>query len=229
MKPKIMIFDTESSDLYATWGSLLCFTWMYSTETKPHIIRISDYPLFKTDPTNDRDLVRDIKIIMDKADMWFGWFSTKHDVPLINSRLIYHGLQILAEVSHIDGWRIAKDRLRLPRNSLAMASSFLEIEEKTPIKPAIWKRARAGHVPSLQYVYRHGLQDTLVTKQAYEKMLPLMSRHPNVYRIGDFKDGCPKCGVMGEIRKDGYGYAQKRAYPKYHCRACGGYTRGSNI
>lgn len=229
MKPRIMIFDTESSDLYATWGSLLCFTWMDATEKKSHIIRISDYPLFKTDPTNDRELVKDIKRIMDGQDMWFGWFSTKHDVPLINSRLIYHGLQPLAEMAHVDGWRVAKDNLRLPSNGLAMVSMFLGLPQKTPIKPNIWKRARAGHLPSLRYVYTHGLRDTEMTRLAYLKMLPLIKNHPNVYQIGDFKDGCPKCGVKGKIRPDGHGYAQKKAYQKFHCKACGGYTRGKNI
>lgn len=229
MKPKITIWDTESSDLYATWGSLLCFTYMDVSEKKAHIKRISDYPLFKTDPTNDRELVKDIKKILDKSDMWFTWFGTKHDVPLINSRLIYHGFKPLKPVAHVDGWRVAKDKLRLPRNSLMMVSSFLEIEEKTPIKPATWKRARAGHLPSLRYVYEHGLQDTIVTKQAYERMLPLISRHPNIYQIENFKNGCPRCGVVGQMVKDGVGYAEKKAHELYECKACGGHTRGRTL
>jgi len=229
MKPKIYIFDTESSDLYATWGSLLCFTWMEPHEKKAHIMRISDYPLFKKDPTNDRELVKDIKKKLEEADMLFGWYSTRHDIPLINSRLIYHGLKPVSPRAHVDGWKVAKYHLCLPSNSLKMVSSFLEIEEKTPIKPNTWKRARAGHLSSLKYVYEHGLQDTVVTKLAYERMLPLIQKHPNVFNITDFTNGCPRCGAKGRMVKNGIGYAEKRAHQVYECQKCGGHVRGHAI
>lgn len=225
----LIIWDTESTDLYATWGRLLCFTWMSLNDRKAKILRISDYPLFKKDPTNDRDLVRDIKKVLDKAGAWFTWFGTKHDVPLVNSRLIYHGLKPLAKVGHIDGWRVAKDKLRLPRNSLATVSSFLGLEEKTPIKNEVWVRARAGHVPSLNYVYRHGLQDTVVTKQAYKRMLPLIEKHPNIYRVGS-KDTrhCRNCDST-HARSDGFDYAEKTIYRRYECQACGKTWRGEKV
>lgn len=228
-KPRIIIFDTESSDLYATWGSILCFTWMEPHEKKAHVLRISDFPRFKQDPTDDRDLVRAMKKILDKADMLFGWFSTKHDVPLINSRLIYYGYPPLSPVAHVDGWWIAKTKLRLPSNGLAMVSQFMELPQKTPILPSVWKRARAGHLPSLKYVYQHGLQDTVITKMAYLRLLPLIDNHPNVHQIADFRDGCPKCGVIGKMKPDGHGFAKKRAYRKYQCKACKGYTRGAYL
>lgn len=229
MKPVIYIFDTESSDLYATWGSILCFTWMEPHETKAHILRISDYAQFKNDPTDDKALCAGIKAQIEKADMLFGWYSVRHDIPLINSRLIYHGLAPIAPIAHVDGWRIAKYQLCLPGNSLKMVSSFLELPEKTAIQPNIWKRARAGHLPSLKYVYEHGLQDTIVTKEVYLRMLPLILHHPNVHQIKDFSKGCPKCGVVGQMRPKGFGYAEKRAYQKFVCRSCGGWTRGSPI
>lgn len=229
MLDDLIIWDTESTDLYATWGRLLCFTWMSLRDRKPKILRISDYSRFKNDCTDDRDLVRDIKKVLDKAGAWFTWFGTKHDVPLVNSRLIYHGQKPLSVVSHIDGWRVAKDKLRLPRNSLATVSSFLGLAEKTPIKNEIWVRARAGHLPSLNYVYRHGLQDTVVTKQAYQKMLPLIANHPNIYRVASADNRhCRNCGADRAI-SDGFDYAQKRVYRRYECQKCGKTWRGEVV
>lgn len=225
----LIIWDTESTDLYATWGRLLCFTWMTLKTKRPQILRISDYPRFKNDPTDDRDLVRDIKKVLDKAGAWFTWFGTKHDVPLVNSRLIYHDQQPLANVAHIDGWRVAKDRLRLPRNSLATVSGFLGVAEKTPIKNEIWVRARAGHIPSLRYVYQHGLQDALVTKQVYERMLPLIDKHPNIYRVTDPRQQCNKCGTRGHMISQGLRYAEKKAYRRIRCTKCGGCQMGGAI
>lgn len=228
-KPIITVWDTESTDLYATWGRLLCFTWMNVGDKKPSIIRISDFPLFKEDPTNDRELVKAIKKVLDKSDMWFTWFGTKHDVPLVNSRLLAHNLAPLSPAAHVDGWRVAKDKLRMPRNTLAIVSRFMGVPEKTPIKDEMWVRARAGHLPSLNYVYEHGLQDALVTMRCYERMLPIIPNHPNVYGVNDITRQCTKCGVEGKLKRDGYGYAQKCSYVKYYCNACHSYTRGQSI
>lgn len=220
---KILIWDTESTDLYATWGRLLCFTWIDLAENKPHILRISDYPEFKKDSTDDSRLVKDALSILAGADMWFTWYGTRHDVPLVNSRAVKHGLPILPPIPHVDGWRVSKYNLRLPSNRLASVSSFLELPEKTPIKSDMWVRARAGYMNGLKYVYAHGLQDVVVTREVYKRMRPLIREHPNVSHMNGVANGCPSCGGV-KVQKRGVTVSLKRVKQRYWCPTCGSWS-----
>lgn len=226
---ELIIWDTESTDLYATWGRLLCFTYITLRMKKPRIIRISDYPRYQVDRTDDSFLVKDIRKILSKAGAWFTWYGVRHDVPLVDSRLVHHGMKPLPHVGHIDGWRVAKYKLRLPSNRLETVSRFLGVAEKTPIRDEMWVRARSGYKDGLSYVYRHGLQDALVTKQVYKKLLPLIEKHPNIYRIGNTDNRhCRNCGGK-HVQRDGFDYAEKTVYRRYECQECGKTWRGETV
>lgn len=226
---KILVWDTESTDLYATWGRLLCFTWMEAGEKKPHIIKITDYPNFKKDCTDDSALVKDTIKILSGADMWFTWYGARHDIPLINTRALKHGYTTLPPVPHVDGWRVSKYKLRLPSNRLQMVSSFFGLNEKTPLDADQWARARAGHRPSLEYVYAHGLQDVVVTRDVYNVVRPLVTDHPNVGVMNGITDGCSVCGVKGKMQKRGRSISNRRIRQRYQCQNCGAWSRGRSL
>jgi len=233
MAPKIVIWDLETSNLNANFGYVLCAGWKYLGDRKTHVIKIDDYKLHKTDPTNDSEVVKRMGEVLTDCDGIVTWFGGFFDEPYLNSRLLNHGLPLVPPFTagtHIDGWRIAKKKLKLNSNRLASVSSFLSVEEKTPLNGPIWIKAMAGNKAALRYVYRHCEQDVIVLEQVYNKIRPLCSWHFNVNL--DATDAikaagplCPKCG-SNRVERRGFRWSYTTKSQKFHCKGCGGWSLG---
>lgn len=225
MKPKIIGWDLEATNLTANFGYILCFGYKVFGEGKPRIISITDFPLFKKDCTNDREVVKAAAEILSTADAWCTWYGKGFDVPLLNSRLIFHGMKPLPPVPHIDGWWIARFKMRLNSNRLATVSAFLEVSEKTPLTGPKWIRAAAGHKPSIKYVTEHCAQDVVVLEEVYTRIRPLCSGHPNMALIVRDPDACPVCAVSGKMQKRGFSVTPTTINQRYQCQSCGAWSK----
>lgn len=221
---RLISWDLETSNLDADFGTILCAGWKVIGEGKPQVISLSEYPSFKTDPTNDKALLKDFTKILLGADVWVTWFGTYFDIPFLNARLLANHLPVVPpNFPHIDGWKTARNRLKLSNNRLNTVQSFLELEdEKSAVKGPIWRRAKVGHLPSLKYIIHHCKKDVLVLEQAYYRLLPLIIDHPN---SGLMKDGqCPAC-ASDRLQKRGFHIAKTRRYQRYQCQNCGAWSR----
>lgn len=226
-KANIVFVDIEASNLNANFGYMLCGAWKSQQEKKVNCISIADFPLFEKDPTNDKKLVEAYANEISKADIFVGWYSTRYDIPFINSRLIFHGLKPLPPIPHVDGWRIAKYQLKLNSNRLASAASFLGAEQKTPLDGPTWIKAQAGHKSSISYVVKHCKQDIVVLEQVYEKIKMLAKNHPNVNLVSNGStDACPICGTVGRLQKRGFTIAQTSRKQRWQCQKCGAWSHG---
>jgi len=67
-EPKILIFDIESTNLAANFGYILCVSYKWADKKEVHTIRIDRFPLFKKDPTNDREVVKAFGEVFNEAD-----------------------------------------------------------------------------------------------------------------------------------------------------------------
>lgn len=224
--PNILGWDLESSNLNANFGYILCFGYKRFGQPKPKVVSITDFPLFKRDCTNDREVVKAAAEELSKADMWTTWYGKGFDVPLLNSRLIYHGMKPLPPVPHVDGWYIARYKMKLNSNRLATVSAFLELPEKTPLSGPIWIRAAAGHKPSIKYVVEHCAQDTVVLEEVYKRIRPLASSHPNMALLVRDPDACPVCAAHGKMQKRGFSVTPATMSQRYQCQSCGAWSRG---
>jgi len=229
-KPEIVVFDLETSDLSADVGSVLCAGWKILGKKKTNVIKIDNYELFDDDPTNDYAVVEEMGDVLRNADAWIGWYSMKFDAPYLNSRLLFHDLPPIPPMTtatHLDGWRVARYKMKLRNNRLATVAAFFGVEEKTHLDLRIWKRASAGHRPSLKYVYEHCRQDLIVTEQVYEKIKVLDPMHFNINIISGREDACPNCGVQDNFRKGGRNLAQTSWSQRYQCTSCGKWCSGT--
>jgi predicted RNA-binding Zn-ribbon protein involved in translation (DUF1610 family) len=234
---KILLFDIECTNLKADFGQMLCFGWKwYGDKGRAKVKDITEFPRrFSADPTDDKELVKFAREIMLQADILVGWFSSLFDYPFIQTRLLAHGLDPLPPIAHDDGWRIARYGLRLHSNRLASVQQFLGLEEKTPILPNTWRRAMAGHKPSIRYVVTHCRQDVDTLEQAYTKLRPFSKQPTNVNltrdqnflaeqkRLGKLL--CPRCGSSRMIKR-GQALAKTSVRQRFQCQDCGGWSTG---
>lgn len=227
MKPRIICWDLETTNLKGNFGYILCGAWKVLGEKKIHCSSIVNSPTFKTDPTNDKFICKEILASLEEADMWVAHFGKWFDRPMLNTRLVGHGLTPLPPIPLIDTWRIAKDNLKLNSNKLATIAAWLNLEEKTPLSGPIWIKAMAGHKPSIKYVEKHCRQDVLVLEEVYKKIRPLMTNHPNVSLITEKTKSCPICGVQGKLQKRGFTVCRTLKYQRVQCTSCGGWSRYS--
>jgi uncharacterized protein YprB with RNaseH-like and TPR domain len=227
---KVLLWDIECTNLRANYGYILCIGWKELDAKKVSCPTIVDFPRFKRDPTNDKDLIKFAASELSKADLWVTHYGSRFDVPYVNSRLLFHGMKPMPPIPHIDTWRIARYKMALNSNRLATISEFLTTkDEKTALLSPQWIKAAAGHKPSIRYVKDHCVKDVLVLEEVYKKIRPLATTHPNLNIVTDIADGCPICGTVGKMQKRGYTIARTSKSQRYQCRDCGGWSRGRPV
>lgn len=227
-EPRICFWDLETSNLNADFGFIITAAWKFKGE-KVHSVAISDFKQFRHDVVDDREVAKAMYEALAGADIEVSWFGTYFDIPFLNTRLLKHGLTPLPPVSHIDGWRVARNQLKLHSNRLDSVSKFLGIEEKTPIKGEYWVRAAAGDKRAIEYVREHNEQDVIVLEQAYDRLLPYISQHPNMAAIKGNIGGCKNCGVLGSFEKRGWSYTACYKKQRICCKNCGRWDFGELV
>lgn len=225
-KQPIYLWDLECTNLNADFGYILCAGIKELGKGTVKTFSVADYPAYSKDPTNDKDLVKDVRDYLATAGAWITWYGQGFDQPFLNSRLTYHRLTPLPPVPHIDGWRIAREKLKLHSNRLASVSSFLQIIEKTPLNGPIWIKASAGDPAALKYVIKHCKQDVLVLEEAFENIRQLATSGPNVAIIsGTGVGSCPRCGA-NKLQSRGFRITVSQQYKRFQCQGCGAWSHG---
>lgn len=224
---KLCFFDLECSGLRANFSYLLSFGWKFQGEKKANVISIADYPLYEKDPTNDKQLLKDARDILMESDIICGHYSSRFDLPYLNSRLLYHKMRTVpSNIPHIDTWKVARYKLALNSNRLDTIAKFLEVpHSKTPVSGPQWIRAQAGHKKSLKYVIDHNRADIYVLEEVYDRIRCLITNHPNVNIVTGNNPACPVCGGV-KLQKRGWNIAGVSRSRRYHCRTCGAWSRG---
>lgn len=232
-KPRILLWDLETTNLDPQMGNILCFAYgWYDMEKRTcpsRLVRITDFPkAHDKNPTNDYGVVKQAKEILESADLWVTWYGTWFDTRYMNSRVHYWKLGYLPQpqdqVRHFDGWWYCKRMLHLQSNRLDNAADFLGLEaRKTKLRKQQWKDAAWGHKASLNYVYKHGKADIDVLKEAFEELMPYANNLNYILYRGEM--ACPRCG-QEYVRKEYRGYVPTRAGRKR--RVCFFHADGRN-
>lgn len=220
--PKVVLFDIESTSLNADFGYCLAFGWKeLGRGTK--IVRITADSQKVHRAPDDRMVVRAALGVLSSADLIVSWYGKRFDVPFLQARLLYYGMGIIPPVPHVDCWEVCRSKLKLSSNRLANASDFLGLAQKTVLSGQTWVKAAFGDKPSLKYIVDHCKRDVDVLEQAYLRLRPLVSQHPNLNLITG-TGGCPVCG--GSVQSRGWTIASLRRSRRYQCIKCGHWSRG---
>jgi uncharacterized protein YprB with RNaseH-like and TPR domain len=133
------------------------------------------------DITDDKQLVHDIASALSEYDIWVTWNGKLFDVPVLNGRLRYHGLQPLSLVKHIDAMYYATGgSMRIGRRSLQSVSEYFDSpNRKTPLNVRIWDKAMSGDAKAYNLILEHNYADVLVTRDVFNV---LKTQVANIHR-----------------------------------------------
>lgn len=218
-RAKILIWDIESTGLKGDFATVLCVGYKWFGDPKVHVLSITDFPSFKKDNTDDKRLMQEFMKVYNQADMTIAYFGTGFDRKMLYTKLLEHRLEIPANIPLIDLFYTVKNNTTLSRKRLATVAEFLELDtQKSPVLGKVWKRAQAGHEPSIRYVIRHCKADVQVLEEAYVRLRPLVRTHPRVA-------GAAPCRYCGSDRLQKRGLSLTALGPKQRvqCQKCGGW------
>lgn len=179
---KVTFFDTESTDLSASWGRILCCSFV-DLSGEPKTFR-ADRGKFKgSNRIDDSKIVVAIRDELENSDIVVGWNSKLHDVPLLNARLALAGerkVRLGKEhgAAHVDlMWYASGSSMKIGSRKLDNVSIFFDTpHKKTPLDGTTWQLAAAGDSKAMNAVVEHCESDVLVTRDLWPHLAPYIQK-----------------------------------------------------
>lgn len=195
---RVLFYDTESTDLAASWGRILCCSFADLT---------GDAYTFRADSKrykgktliDDRKLCVAIRGELESADIIVGWNSILHDIPLLNARLALAGerpcqLGEKQGVQHLDlMWYASGQSMKVGGRKLDTVAKFFRCEnQKTPLDGSTWQLAGVGDKPALDLVVEHCEADVLVLRDVWSHLAPHVKKFTfSLSEVWQFIDQIP--------------------------------------
>ena len=153
-KPKVIFLDIEVSPQDSmTYGKfheavvlsvvrpqyLFCFSYMDIDSKKARVVSLTDFPLYKKDPHNDREVVKALHKIISEAD-YIVAHNIAFDVKMAKARFIKHKLEPLKKLKTICTLKLARKVASFPSNSLKELALFLGVKHKMETSKDLWQK-----------------------------------------------------------------------------------------
>jgi len=127
----LCMFDLESTGTKGDYNSILCVS-IRPWHGKPTSFVVDG-------PGNDRTILAAVRDELHKYACWVSYFGKGFDVPMIQSRLLVHGLKPLESRHHIDMYYVLKARVLTGRRSQAHLLEWLNAKQrKMTLSPDMW-------------------------------------------------------------------------------------------
>lgn len=226
--PRILVYDIEATDLSAGFGEMICFGYAWLGEKEVHVRTMYDYEGWDDLPVENRDkyLVSDLDDLFMEADVICGHYSTKYDLPFIQTRRLIHKLKPLPAPIHIDTWKLSKTYLKFNNNRLkTIAEGLRAPERKSKVDLLVWRRAKAHDLDAMKKIVKYNLQDVRTQVGVTEALLPFTKIMPNwnVF-TGAIVPQCQSCGST-DLQSRGFAYTKLNKFQRYQCKMCGKWMR----
>lgn len=222
-RPKILVWDIESTGLNATFGSVLCIGYKWLGEEETHVISILDGD--RRDMLDDRPLIEKFVKVFEECDYHVTWYGDRFDLKMIKSKMIKYEMKPLMPKNSVDVWKVVKRHFKLHSNRLVVWEEYLDVaDHKSRIDFDAWLRAAIGDKSAMAEVKDHCERDVKVLEEVYNKIRPWTDTEPQVGLVTGDLEGCPSCGSH-DIQRRGWRVAATRTYQQYQCQKCGRWFR----
>ncbi len=240
--PKILYFDIENApNVTYTWGIyeqnvlsvtkewyIISFAYKWN-EGSVNVLALPHFELYKTDPTDDKELVKKLWELFDEADIIVAHNGDAFDIKKANARFLFHGLPPPQPYKTIDTLKVARKYFKLNSNKLDDLGKYLKVGRKLEHTGfSLWEGCLNGDEKSWRLMCLYNKRDVDLLYKVYDKLKGWMANHPNVNIYNDELNKCPVCGSH-KLQKRGFGYTKLGRYQRYQCTECGAWSRGPII
>lgn len=228
---KIIYLDTEVSPQFsAVYGKdyeasvlhtelyqyMFCFSYKVNNVTK--VVSLNDFPLYKRDPFNDREVIKELYKVLSTADLVV-CHNVKFDIGFARQRFIFHNLPPIKPFNTFCTMNWARNNLKLNSNSLKSVALYFRLKHKMETSKGLWERIHyAKDGKAWKEMIRYNKIDTIVLSQIYD----LIEKWTSVVKLKNSQQ-CRWCKGYRTI-KYGFKYKVGRKYQRYLCQDCGHYT-----
>lgn len=166
---RIGFLDIETTDFKANRGFMLSWAIKYrGGSTVCDVITREDILSLNFDKRIVKSLVDELK----NVDIIVTYYGTGFDIPFARTRALFwkYNFPVHGEKYHFDMYYRVAHLLKLTRNSLDAATTFLGIDGKTHFDIAIWNAAAYGDEKALATILDHNIQDVQILEKLFDKL-----------------------------------------------------------
>lgn len=256
-EPKVLYIDIENSrmvvefETYSLYGNdvihprhikhdwyITCAAWAWLDLKKQKVgkietVAVNDFPSFKKDFRDDRQVIKKLHKVLGQADLIVGHNSDKFDIKKINYKFIKYGLEPLDFPATVDTLKAAKKYTRASSNRLYFLAKDLGVPMKIDLPSNVMHQADNGCEKSLKKLVHYNKGDIKAGAGVYFKLLPYIKNHPVIDKIMGRKvnkanPNCQNCG-SSRVHRHGTRSDKTGKYRRYRCDDCGSTTKGEKI
>jgi len=236
----ILLFDEETAPIlgytWKLWDTsiievvrdtyLLSFAWKWYNKKKTDVLALPDFPLYKKEPHNDRDLTKKLWELFDEADIVIGHNANKFDVKVANARFMHHNIRPPTPYKTVDTLREFKKYTNRSSFKLDFLSKQSTGQGKVRVDKQVWLGCLNGDLKEWSKMKVYNKRDVTLLEDRYKEILPWITNHPNLNVIDDTRDKCPNCN--GFLSKRGRYITRTGKYQRYQCVECGAWSHSVN-
>lgn len=240
MKPKVILWDLEISLMIVyTFGLkvmdylpfdnvidewfIICASWMELGDKKVHSIDVlADKQRFSKNHKDDYVVVKKLREVLIDADLVIAHFGDKFDLPKLNARLIYHGLDPLPPIKTLDTKKESAKITKFTSNKLDYLAQFFGLGKKKDTDLELWRQCTEGNIKAIQKMVAYNRNDVVILKQIYLRLRKYFRRHPIL-----FVSGTPTCPICGShhLQWRGTSITTTMRYKRFQCQDCGSWGK----
>ncbi len=161
----VCLVDIEATGLRGDFGMILCAV------VKPLGDDDTRY-IFKLDFSNpdlldaEKDMLMEIRDCIMLFDGIIGYYSSKYDLPMLRTRMLYHGIEPIPKIKHLDLYFTVKRVVNTTSRRMERVGDLLRVNssrmlpEKTKLDINYWIRVAFSHdEKALGYIVDHCISD----------------------------------------------------------------------
>lgn len=231
---KILLFDIETApNLGYIWGKyeqnvirytkegyMLCFAYKWLGEKTTKAYSLQDFPLYKKDKGNDKELVKKLWELFDEADIVVAHNGDHFDIRKANGYFIKAGLKPPSPYRTVDTKKQARRAFMFNSNKLDDIGDYLGIGRKMDTGGfELWEGCMAGDKDCWAKMVKYNKQDVILLENVYNRLLPWM-KHPDIGFTGE----CPNCSSCN-LQRRGFAMTRKTSKQRFQCQDCGAWSQ----
>ena len=195
--------------------SVIC--WMYEGSKKVHSLTWDD------DKQCDKAMLKEFSKVLEDCDVAIAHNGDKYDLPVLNTRLLYHRLNSCSHIQTIDTLKLARNNFRFNSNRLDYISKYLGNEGKMATGGLqLWHDVQDGCKKALAKMVRYCKRDVTELRSVFWRIVPYCKTLPVHLGVilGGERPDCKVCSSPNPHKINVHTTGSGIRYQRYRCKVC---------